>query len=60
MKREGYNKIRERKKNQKEEAELQKYMTRQMLIEEIEALLLVLMAVNGVKAQNGRGEGSEP
>lgn len=60
MKREGYNKIRERKKNRKEEAELQKYMTRQMLIEEIEALLLVLMAANGATAQKGRGEGSEP
>ena len=60
MKREGYNKIRERKKNRKEEAELQKYMPRQMLIEEIEALLLVLMAANGATAQNGRGEGSEP
>ena len=59
MKREGYNKIRERKKNRKEEAELRKYMTRQMLIEEIEALLLVLMAANGATAQNGRGEGSE-
>ena len=60
MKREGYNKIRERKKNRKEEAELQKYMTLQMLIEEIEALLLVLMAANGATAQNVRGEGSEP
>ena len=60
MKREGYNKMRERKKNRKEEAELRKYMTRQMLIEEIEALLLVLAAVNGATAQNGRGEGSEP
>ena len=60
MKREGYNKIRERKKNRKEEVELRKYMTRQMLIEEIEALLLVLMAAYGATAQKGRGEGSEP
>ena len=60
MKREGYNKIRERKKNRKEEAELRKYTARQMLIEEIEALLLVLMAANGATAQKGRGEGSEP